>query len=120
VLSGAAVGNAVGSMYKHMDRPQDVGHFFCLLDISAFMDVDQMKQRTDSMIDGIKGCRRRDGVEEILIPGESKFRQVQENSRRGVPLGPETVEELRVLAAEYHLPFTLEPTEASPASGERG
>ena len=30
VLSGAAIGPAVGSMYKNIDRKQDVGHFFCL------------------------------------------------------------------------------------------
>ena len=46
VLSGAAVGTAVGSMYKHMDRPQDVGHFFCLLDVAAFMDVGRMKRES--------------------------------------------------------------------------
>ena len=39
VMSGAAIGPAVGSMYKNLDRKQDVGHFFALLDIAAFMDV---------------------------------------------------------------------------------
>jgi LDH2 family malate/lactate/ureidoglycolate dehydrogenase len=28
VLSGAAVGPEIGSMYKDLDRKQDVGHFF--------------------------------------------------------------------------------------------
>ena len=47
VLSGAAVGPAIGSMYKNMDRKQDVGHFFCLLDIEAFMDLAEFKRRID-------------------------------------------------------------------------
>ena len=50
VLSGAAVGSDVGSMYKHMDREQNVGHFFCLLDVAAFVDPDELKQRVDQMI----------------------------------------------------------------------
>src|SRR5688572_24825558 len=67
VLSGSAVGPSIGSMYKNLDRKQDVGHFFCLLDIAAFMDVPQFIERIDDMIDGIKSCRKRPGVEEILI-----------------------------------------------------
>ena len=26
-------------MYKNLDRKQDVGHFFCLLDVDAFLDA---------------------------------------------------------------------------------
>ena len=48
VLSGAAVGSDIGSMYKDMDRAQNVGHFFCLFDLAAFMDVDVMQDRTDA------------------------------------------------------------------------
>src|SRR4051794_30653739 len=54
VLSGSAVGPAIGSMYKNLDRKQDVGHFFCLLDIEAFIDVAQFTSRIDAMIDQIK------------------------------------------------------------------
>jgi LDH2 family malate/lactate/ureidoglycolate dehydrogenase len=114
VLAGAAVGNTVGSMYKQMDRPQDVGHFFCLFDVAAFMDVETFKRRIDDMIDRIKGCRRREGVAEIVVPGELEYRKAQDNRRQGMPVGPETVEELRVLAAEYQLPFRLAPLEAVP------
>ncbi len=78
VLSGAAVGPDVGSMYKQLDREQDVGHFFCLMDISAFMDLEQFKSRIDRMIEQIKTCRRRANVEEILVPGERSARTAAE------------------------------------------
>lgn len=109
VLSGAAVGSEVGSMYKHMDRPQNVGHFFCLFDATAFLEVGEMKRRLDAMIDRIKACRRRPGVAEILVPGEQEHRKAEHNRRSGIPLGPETIEELRILAAGYGIPFELEP-----------
>ena len=35
VLSGAAIGPDVGSMYKNLDRKQDVGHFFCLFNVEG-------------------------------------------------------------------------------------
>ena len=77
VLSGAAIGSKIGSMYKDLDRKQDVGHFFCLLDIDAFMDVAQFKQRIDQTIDSLKAMRKRPGVEEILVPGERSHRTMQ-------------------------------------------
>jgi LDH2 family malate/lactate/ureidoglycolate dehydrogenase len=109
VLSGAAVGSEIGSMYKNMDRPQNVGHFFCLIDIAALMDVAEMKRRIDAMIDRIKACRRCEGVDEVLIPGEPEHRRAEHNRRCGVPVGPEIVRELQTLAGEYSVPFTLEP-----------
>lgn len=108
VLSGAAVGPEIGSMYKQMDRQQDVGHFFCLMDISAFMDIERFKSRIDAMVDGIKACRKRPGVEEILVPGERSARTAQERRRNGVPLDGATLTELRELGAKFGIPFTLE------------
>lgn len=105
VLSGSAIGAGVGSMYKDFDRPQDVGHFFCLLDVAAFMDSAEFIRRIDRMIDEIKGCRRRPGVEEILVPGERSFRTASDNRRHGIPLEDVTLAELRALCAELNVPF---------------
>jgi ureidoglycolate dehydrogenase (NAD+) len=113
VLSGAAVGGQVGSMYKHMDRQQDVGHYFCLVDIAAFMDPDQFRQRIDSTIDAIKACRRRPDAQEILVPGERSHRKAEENRRLGIPIGPETLDEFKTLSCEYGVPMRLEPLPAS-------
>jgi LDH2 family malate/lactate/ureidoglycolate dehydrogenase len=109
VLSGAAIGSSIGSMYKNLDRSQDVGHFFCLLHIEAFMDLPRFIERIDRMIDDIKSCRRRPGVEEILVPGERSSRTMRENLERGVPLDDATVKELAGLCGELSIPFTLQP-----------
>jgi LDH2 family malate/lactate/ureidoglycolate dehydrogenase len=103
VLSGAAFGTEVGSMYKHMDRKQNVGHFFCLLDIAAFMDVAQFKERIDALAATIKGRRKLPGVNEIFLPGEIEHRASLENRRLGVKLDQKTVQELEELCAEHGL-----------------
>jgi LDH2 family malate/lactate/ureidoglycolate dehydrogenase len=108
VLSGAAVGPAIGSMYKNMDRKQDVGHFFCLLDIAAFMDVGRFKRRLDQAIDDIKSCRKRPGVTEILVPGERSHRTAQQNLAQGISLDDATRRELKTLCEELGVEFTLE------------
>ena len=107
VLSGAAVGPEVGSMYKHMDRKQDVGHFFCLLDVAAYMDVSRFKERIDAMIDQIKGGRRRPGVDEILVPGELEHRRADENRSDGIRIDDATMNEFRALCEELEVSFTL-------------
>lgn len=107
ILSGAAFGAAIGSMYKDMDRKQDVGHFFCLLDIDAFMDVSEFKERIDQMIDEIKACRRRTGVEEILVPGERSFRKAKENRVKGILIDGETMREFKTLCQTMNIPFAL-------------
>jgi LDH2 family malate/lactate/ureidoglycolate dehydrogenase len=94
-------------MYKNMDRKQDVGHFFCLLDISAFMEVEDFKRRLDETIDQIKACRERGGVEEILVPGEGSFRRAQSSRQKGIPIDDSTRRELEALCQELHVPFTL-------------
>ena len=111
-LSGSAIGSHVGSMYKNMDRKQDVGHFLCLLDISAFMDVAEFKNRVDGMIDEIKSCRRRPGVDEIPLPGERSHRLAVENLRRGISIDPATLKELQLLCEDMHVAFTLESSAA--------
>ena len=107
VLSGSAIGPGIGSMYKDMDRKQDVGHFFCLLDIGAFMDVGLFKERIDGMIDQIKGSRRRPGVDEILVPGEPEHRRAQENLSAGITIDAATLSELAALCAELEVEFPL-------------
>ena len=93
-LSGAAVGPEIGSMYKNLDRKQNVGHFFCLLHIDAFMDYAEFIRRVDETIDRLKAGRKMAGIEEILVPGERSYKKASENARIGIPIGPETWKEL--------------------------
>ncbi len=104
-LSGSAVGPDVGSMYKNMNRKQDVGHFFCLFDIAAFLDYDEYLRRVDATIDRIKAAKKRPGVEEILVPGERSARQARINGAGGIPLSGETVAELEQWCARLKIPF---------------
>lgn len=105
VLSGSAVGPAIGSMYKNLDRKQDVGHFFCLFDVRAFLDYSQYLRRIDSTIDRIKASKKRPGVEEILVPGERSARKARANTLQGIPIAPETLTEIEQWCARLNIAF---------------
>ncbi|SHG69199.1 Malate/lactate/ureidoglycolate dehydrogenase, LDH2 family [Fodinibius roseus] len=107
VLSGAAIGPSVGSMYDDMDRQQDVGHFFCLLDISSFMDIGEFKQRIDTMIEEIKACQKRPNANEIRIPGERSHQTAKQNSKQGIIIEEATQQELQRLCHELDIEYTL-------------
>jgi LDH2 family malate/lactate/ureidoglycolate dehydrogenase len=107
VLSGAAVGSDIGSMYKNMTMKQNVGHFFYLLDIDAFMDITIFKKRVDAMIDKIKACNKRPGVEEIMVPGERSYKTAQENRKKGIHIDNETRKELKTLCEELNVSYIL-------------
>ena len=71
------------------------------------MPREQFIDRMDRAIDSIKGCRRRPGVEEILIPGERSHRTGEANRERGVPVEGATIAEVEKLCAELKVPFIL-------------
>ena len=106
VLSGASIGSDIGSMYKNMDRRQDAGHFFCLLKIDAFMDLNEFKQRMDQTIDRLKSGQRRLDVDEILVPGEQSARKAAVSSKVGISLADETLKDLKQWCDRFGLPFT--------------
>jgi len=105
VLSGAAIGDSIGSMYKNLDRKQDVGHFFCLFNIAAFLDLDEFKRRMDETIERLKSGKKRPGVEEILVPGERSSRCAAMNSVMGVSVTEETIQELEQWCKRLGVPF---------------
>jgi LDH2 family malate/lactate/ureidoglycolate dehydrogenase len=108
VLSGAAIGADIGSMYKNLDRKQDVGHFFCLINIEAFLDLPDFKRRIDETIDQIKSNKRRPGVDEILVPGESSARKARHNAEAGIAVGDETLAELQQWCTRFAIPFPFD------------
>ncbi len=108
VLSGSAIGPDIGSMYKNLDRKQDVGHFFCLFDVKAFLDYSEYLGRIDATIDRIKASKKRPGVDEILVPGERSARKAALNNAQGIPVSPETVAEIEQWCSRLNVAFNHE------------
>jgi LDH2 family malate/lactate/ureidoglycolate dehydrogenase len=115
VLSGAAIGSNVGSMYKDLNRKQDVGHFFCLLDIDAFMNRDNFDDRMAWTVERIKANRLQPGIEEVLVPGERSARAAARNTRDGVSLSKETIAELEGWCERFGIHFEPAGTDAKDA-----
>src|SRR5918994_872183 len=94
-LTGAGFGPRINSLYDNFDEPQNVGAFFQLVDIGHFTDPATFKARVDRMIEEIKSSRKAEGTQELFLPGEIEYRTEQERKASGIPVGAETVAELR-------------------------
>lgn len=105
VLSGAAFGPHVNNLYKENEPPANVGHSFILLNVSSWLDLDDYYDRMDQFLGEIKATPRAKDVEEILYPGERRYRSYLEKTDEGISLPPAVSEELKELARAYEVPF---------------
>jgi len=109
VLSGASIAPNVGSMYKDLSQKQNVGHFFCLIDIAAFMPVHVFKSRVALLIANIKNSRKQHGISEINIPGERSYHRMVENRKYGFPISDNTLDEMKKIASEFNIAWDINP-----------
>lgn len=105
VLSGAAFGPQVNNLYKDGDPPADVGHSFILLDISHWMPPEEYFGRMECFIEEIKASPLAEGGEEILYPGERRYRTYLENMERGISLSPAVRGDLEGLGEDLGVAF---------------
>lgn len=95
MMTGASFGPHINELYGQFDKPQNLGHFFQLIDIKHFISIDIFKQRIDQMIDEIKLSPKAAGVQEIFLPGEIESRVEKERLREGINLSKEVYEDIK-------------------------
>lgn len=108
ILSGAQYGPHLNNMWNDFTNPQDVGHIFCAIDISKFIEVGKFKGRIDQMISEIKALPKNEGVRELYVPGEIERQKRITRKKDGINLSDVVFEELRGLGKSYGVPFLIE------------
>ncbi|MBV9462863.1 MAG: Ldh family oxidoreductase, partial [Verrucomicrobiae bacterium] len=68
------------------EKKARVGHHFAALDISRFIPLETYFDRIDTLAKEIKNAPRAEGVSEVLLPGESRWRALRRNRAEGVAL----------------------------------
>ncbi|MEM2776843.1 MAG: Ldh family oxidoreductase [Candidatus Bathyarchaeia archaeon] len=105
VLSGAAYGSNVGG--PNDPKPSNIGHFLAAININAFMDVNEFKERINDLINIIKNSDKMKGYDKIYIPGEKEWEIEKQRKEKGIPLSIEIIKELKSLANQLSLNFPL-------------
>ncbi|WP_200416596.1 Ldh family oxidoreductase [Virgibacillus salexigens] len=100
VLTGAGFGPHIKNIYGDFDKPQNVGHFFQLIDINTFMPAKLFKRRINQMIDEIKLSPAVEGIDEIFIPGEIEHKMEQTKRKNGIDLSKEVYDDIKKVGAD--------------------
>ncbi|WP_210492859.1 Ldh family oxidoreductase [Microvirga antarctica] len=100
VLAGSGFAGEVRDWNVDFTGPADVGHFFLVMKIEAFMPLGQFESRMETAIGRLKALPPAEGVEEVTYPGERSGSTESERRRIGIPLGNEVLRPLAELAAE--------------------
>jgi LDH2 family malate/lactate/ureidoglycolate dehydrogenase len=111
LLTGVLANSCYGPKVQGLDVVEaigGVGHTFMAINVAAFDDVGEFKERMDAYIDMVKNSKKATGVAEIYLPGELEFRKEQERRLTGIPIHPNIIQDLRKIAAENGVALRLD------------
>ena len=107
VLAGVMTGALFGMQVFQDDMNYDVGHMMVAIDPAALLGKDDYERRLERLVDEIKAAPAIDPKRPVLLPGEVEFERMAEREADGVPVSRETVDQLRALADDLDVAFTL-------------
>jgi Malate/L-lactate dehydrogenases len=83
--------------------PYSVGHFFIVIDISAFTDPEDFKKTTGNILRELRASKKMPGQTRIYTAGEKENDTWLQRKNKGVPFNNELLEEFRGLCNTYDL-----------------
>lgn len=98
ILTESNFGSDCGSLFGDLDRPQNIGHFFTVINIENFIEIEKFQKIMDTMIQKIRNSKKAVGFERIYMPGEIEFNKNIELLKKGIKLNKNTIKELNELA----------------------
>jgi L-2-hydroxycarboxylate dehydrogenase (NAD+) len=102
-LNGAAMGKAVIDFNHDEKSTTNTGQAIAMIDPAAFGDIDQFKQRVDTLVGEIRGSEKMPGVDRIWLPGEQSEAKRAKYTEQGIPLPEKLVQTLADLATQLNI-----------------
>jgi LDH2 family malate/lactate/ureidoglycolate dehydrogenase len=98
VLSGAAFGKNVVSIYEEEAGFAGVGHHFILYHVPHFMSLKEYGKRMDAFLRMLKETPPSPNSDGVYYPGERRYQRYLQRKKRGIPLSDEVVKDLNDIA----------------------
>ncbi len=108
VLSGAAFATSVyPKTADGKPLPANLGHFFGAWSIEGFRPVKEFKAAMDELQQQMKSAPKAEGQDRVYIHGEKEYEKAEAYAKQGIPLGAKVAEDLKKVAEEIGVQFTL-------------
>lgn len=98
VLTGASHGGRVKDPFDDLTGPQNVGHLFIVIKPSIFVGKNYLSQIKRN-IKAVKRLPKSNRIKQILYPGEKKYANYKKNSKKGIEIPKNILEEINKLNA---------------------
>lgn len=108
ILSGANYGPWVPPFPAYLPMPEEqpgegIGHFFGAMRIDAFRPAADFKKHMDHWIGRFRNAATAEGFEKVVIPGDPERATEAAYLQQGIPMHPEVLNDLNLLAASLQL-----------------
>jgi LDH2 family malate/lactate/ureidoglycolate dehydrogenase len=100
VLTGALFGKRVPRMYEDAE-PQNIGHFFGVIRVDAFIKLEEFEQRMQEKIDETVNSKPAKGFDRVYMPGEIEMMKMKKQLAEGIALSPAIFRELEQTGHQY-------------------
>lgn len=104
VLTDSLMSFQIPTMHEKTQTAARIGHLFLIIDIARLLPTPEYHRRMETLLAAIKASHLQEGVTEVLIPGESRWRNYAGQVKEGVLLDAKTIESLEALAAGLEVP----------------
>lgn len=98
VLSGASYLDRISSWSVAPEVPQDLGHFFLVIDATLLAPPEQLAQRVGDFCSRLLATPAADPASPVRLPGQSELAALRRQTLDGVDIGIADVEALEKLA----------------------
>lgn len=103
LLSGAAFLTQVSSWQDQPDKPQNLGHFFLLMDTKRLGSSDWLSKQMSDFVDTLHETPAAIPESPVLVPGELEFRRMKEQTENGIELPIELVTQIKIIAIKKEI-----------------
>ncbi len=86
VLAGSLISKDIKPMYtSDIKDKRDIGHFFMAIDINGFSNLDEFKERLQSMVDRIRDMEQISN-DKVMVPGDPEKKSQAIRLKDGIPI----------------------------------
>ncbi len=105
MLTGIPFCRYVNDMYREIDKPRKLGHFFMVIDISRFIDPLLFRTSISKMISDIHMLKTDSNTESVRVHGEQSYLNKQNNLKNGLVIECSLVDEFNSIGEQFMLSF---------------
>ena len=98
LLSGASYLTGVRSWQDDPDKPQDLGHFFLVIDTARLGNSDWLLERMNDFVGIVHDTPAADPAQPVQLPGEREYARMHAQLEQGVGIAQDLYQQLQELA----------------------